>query len=122
MTRSRVISITAKTFEVIASPLYLVVKEITSGQDDRIRRLSVSKTLDGDVVFEDAGITPGDRILKFTARLTKEQIDKLKLLFDSFAVVDVATSEGFFTMGLQRLTFRGNLASVVMPIISKDSV
>jgi hypothetical protein len=110
MASTRKIILTAVSFDALG---YLEMESdaIDEGLRDRTRRVSKRRTLDGSVVLDDRGITPGDRNIVFSARLPLAEIETLNHLFDNHALLHAATEEGMFEVAPSTMTLDGNLVS-----------
>jgi hypothetical protein len=88
---------------------------------ERTRRAVVTQTLDGGVVVDDGGFTHGDRTIDVRMMPTREDLDVLKYLVETYAQINCSMRDGFYTAVPQRLNAPAPLlAQLRLLLISKD--
>ena len=88
----------------------------------RVRRTTVTATLDGGVVVDDGGYAHGDREWDVRVRPSAEELEVMKNLVENYGQINVATKEGFFTAVPQRLTTPSPLLfQLRLLVVSKDA-
>jgi len=118
MSSTTKIILSAITFDALAY-LELEYASLDSGVYDRNRRVTRRRTLDGGVVLDDRGITPGDRDLSFNVRLSLNQITILNHIWDTHSILHASTAEGLYEVAPETFTLDGNLGSCRFLIKSK---
>lgn len=99
--------VTSRLFDAAHSPL--VLRETTGDSTlfDTERRLTRTATLDGGVALDDVGYSDGDRTLDLSIIGPPESTrDALQALMEADGVQRIATSDGVFEGGLERLTVK----------------
>lgn len=87
----------------------------------RQRRVSSVPTLDGGVAVQDGGFAHGDRSFTLQADITADTLEILKHLHDTYAQLNLAIADGFYTTAPQRLSVNQGRALFSLLVISKDA-
>lgn len=86
------------------------------------RRLSRSQTLDGGVVLDDAGFSDGDRTMEFQFNdVSAEDVAALQAIAEDYPDIKVATEDGLFQGGLERVRVYNGVLYVRFLVSSKLS-
>jgi hypothetical protein len=87
----------------------------TANLGDTARRISRVATLDGGAVVLDGGYTVADRtlVVDLTGQ-TKETIDALKYLFQTYSTLVAMTEDGAFLAAPERLSHTANNARMTL--------
>lgn len=114
---------------IISAPIYnlagtIVLQEDRSTADLRTvaRRVSRTATLDGGAVLDDAGFSDGDRTLTFGLRQpTAALYAALEEFAELYSRVIIATQDGVFYGGIERVYQRGGQVRLSLLVESKLS-
>lgn len=115
------IGISTQTFDVNGSMLLTNVDD-ASGAPPASRRVTRKATLDGNADIEDMGSSHADRTFVIRARgLSREEYDKLKLLVESYPLLDITTAEGVFECAPERISNNNGVTNLRLLINRKLS-
>lgn len=93
------------------------------GQDgigNRSRRVSVVETLDGGVSISDNGGGTLGGTITYKLQVTTDQAATLRHLIETYPVIEMSNTDGFFTVAPVALSFTGSAATFSVTIITKE--
>ena len=94
----------------------------SEGLEDRTRRTTVTKTLDGGVVSEDGGFAHGDRAFTVRMRVNSAQSAKLKYLLETYPKLRVSLTEGVFIVAPAILTYKGSYVTFRLNVLESEAL
>lgn len=113
------IAITSHTYDLLG--LLMVDGAVVRSRSDQ-RRASVTRTLDGNVVLDDAGYHPGDRPREFVVRNpTAEQIDRARRLVTLHSDHRLFEGDAVYTGSLSVSNYRPPTLSLTFNIEEQEA-
>lgn len=89
---------------------------------ERTRRATVTATLDGGAVADDGGFAHGDRQWDVRVQPSRDELDTLKYIIETYSQINCATREGMFTVIPQKLSTPSPLLfQLRLLVLSKDA-
>jgi hypothetical protein len=91
----------------------------SSRMEDRSRRTSRVRTLDGGVALNDGGYAPGDRDIYLVWRTKPAIDDAIKRLVELYSRVNVATPDGMYRAALDSYSVRSGKSTLKLLVLSE---
>lgn len=116
------IALASKTFDLDG----FILIDLTGDKEALVERSRIRTivrfALDGSPITQDGGYTDNGRKWNVLLRPTRDELETLKHLIETYAELNCSTREGFFSVAPQRLSTPSPLVfQFSLTVISKDA-